>query len=914
MGIAQKRKAKIGCKVVGPVCCSPEDVATNQELKSNGPCSGRVVLDSAIQSSESAVNYSWLALFHAEFWGDDTDSVKSIVSECTIDLAGHYLYKHRQISRLNQEKFNLFENRLNIYAAKYLEQAISLKPSDSNLFLLLGKAYCSIEGSNSVDNVYLLGARIAPEDPRFWACISCIRCKDIQGKSRENNGCVSEASGSDINKKRKPKALQAINKYLNLGMDKYCEAHEIAIRNVFHKEHIKIFMRALFLTKLEQDVKSGGVIIHCLEKILEVENLKIEKEKDDAEWIYAQVCIALNQLYKDLEWKDSCNSKGSNIEVMIDNAISMMCAKFRREQIELSNMSDSVYREKLSENSNISYLLELSQDLCVLGILHIIKSGNAKKELEPYLESAVAMMRIAYAKESKGNSQEHCRRSQFIKEYLRILLSVGKLYLEYNPKASKEYFSNAIEFLEKEDPEEIKRSGLRSLLARSIREQNEKHDNEFEYALKMAHKARLASPLGYNEHKELGRIFCSQEEYDYGLDELSSAYSWKPDDPEILVEIGKFHLKRAQNCHYENFRDIDLAAAAKKINQALKIYDRSQIKKRGMTRYWLGKVYLEQGNYPKAIPHFRILHKLYRHGDICDDIWLVATLQLAHAYLKLKEYDKCEALFGQIIDKANYGHNCNIVGDKLDDRMYLSEVLAWACIGKAYSYAERNGNLSFDASSRNHSLQYNCLEGMWEQGTWVLESDLTIAKEGFKVYNAAAILPDKLSCDVRLNHIQCKHHSLALPDFGKAKIWIHIARDYINHLYSINSDGIDQEDFKERKILCLAACDDCMGWILYKQDYIDEAIDFLRNSVSRRARAISYLHLALAYQRKMEKDDLDKKIKSITVREALECCKHADRLDMKKELSNEIEELKKNLGRDNSGEPSEDDGKMKESP
>lgn len=911
MGIAQKRKAKIDCKVVGPICCSSEDVAINRVLKLRSPCSGRVALDSAIDSSENAVNYSWLALFHAEFWGDNTDSFKSIVSECIIDLAELYLYKYRQISRLNENKVNLFENRLNIYAARYLEQAIYLKPSDSNLYLWLGKAYCSIKGSNFVDNVYLPGARIAPEDSRFWSCISCQKWKDKHGKSQECNGVVSDASrqdiGQDIHKKHEPKALQAINKYLSLGMEKYCEANEIAIRNVFPKEHIKILMRTLFLAKLEQDVKSGGAIIQCLEKILVGKNSGIEKEDDDKDWKYALICISLYQLYKNLEWKNQCNSEGTGIDAIIGNAISKMNGKFQRKKIELSKIKDPNYLNDLSKDKHIPDLLEISQDLCVLGNLKIIKSDNFKEYQESYLKPAVAMMQIAYGKESEGNSQEGFRRVQYNKEYLRIYLSVGKLCMDYNPEASKEYFSKAMEFLEKEDPEEIKRSGLRSLLARSIRDQHEKNDNEI--ALKMAHKARLANPLGYNEHKELGRIFCSHEEYDYGLDELNSAYSWKPDDPEILVEMGKFHLMRAQNCYDKNFREIDLDTAAKKISQALEIYDRSQIKKRGLTRYWLGKVYLERGYYPKAIPHFKILHKLYHHGDI----WLVATLRLAHAYLKLKRFDECEVLFSKIIDNPDNRNNCSIVGDKLDDLMYLREVFAWACIGKAFSFAERNGNVSFDAPSRGDGLRFIYLEGMLENSMWEQKGDLTIAKKGCQVCKPAATPSKKSSCIGRLNHMQSKDHSLILPDFGKAKIWIHEARDHINSLSLMDSDRIDQEDFKQRKILCLAACDDCMGWILYKQDYIDEAIDFLRNSVSRRAKAITYLHLALAYQRKMEKDDLDNRKKSLIVREALECCKHAERLDNKKEFSEEIKDLKKNLGEGKSGESSEDDGKRKES-
>ena len=98
-----------------------------------------------------------------------------------------------------------------------------------------------------------------------------------------------------------------------------------------------------------------------------------------------------------------------------------------------------------------------------------------------------------------------------------------------------------------------------------------------------------------------------------------------------------------------------------------------------------------------------------------------------------------------------------------------------------------------------------------------------------------------------------------------------------------------------------------MGCILYKEDNIEEAIEFLCSSVSLKAKAISYLHLALAYERKLEKHDIKGKERSLEVRRALAFCKHAERLDIKKEFSEDINELKKNLGEGKPGETSKDD-------
>jgi len=54
------------------------------------------------------------------------------------------------------------------------------------------------------------------------------------------------------------------------------------------------------------------------------------------------------------------------------------------------------------------------------------------------------------------------------------------------------------------------------------------------------------------------------------------------------------------------------------------------------------------------------------------------------------------------------------------------------------------------------------------------------------------------------------------------------------------------------KIQSFAIYPDCKGWILSKLDRIDEAIECLKQAVSLAADAENYLHLALAYERKLQ--------------------------------------------------------------
>ncbi|TFH48965.1 MAG: hypothetical protein E4G89_05505 [Methanothrix sp.] len=519
--------------------------------------------------------------------------------------------------------------------------------------------------------------------------------------------------------------------------------------------------------------------------------------------------------------------------------------------------------------------------------------------------------------------------SFYVHDYSRLLIELSNIYLESNKikeenkaEIACKYIREAIDLLEREYPEEIRHYGLRSLLARSLREQKK----YAAVALKEAQDSCVLNPLRYDERRELGRIFCDLDEVDLGLSELDNDLSWKPDDPDILVEMGQVCLMKAQKCCETDLIEKALDDASKYLKEALEIYDKSQIRQRGKARYWLGRVHIISGDYAKAIPHFSILHRVKyyeeRSNKMCesktleqvetDKTWTVATLQLAHAYLKIKAYDECEMYFDQIIEKIDDREICKIVGDILDDRVYLGEVLAWAYLGKAFCSAERDSKISCSAHSKKLTLNNNCFIDLLNRG-----EDWSELDDSHKIDYLAATSSNNLILKFCPGHVPYEYpldgkrvEMLHLSDSGEAKIWVIMARQYIGQL---NADSVNKtsnvisRDLKDIKRICLAACDDCMGWILYKQDNIEEAIEFLCHSVSLKAKAISYLHLALAYERKLEKQDPKGKERSLEVRRALAFCKHAERLDTKKKFSESIRELDKKLGENKSAESSKDD-------
>ena len=84
-----------------------------------------------------------------------------------------------------------------------------------------------------------------------------------------------------------------------------------------------------------------------------------------------------------------------------------------------------------------------------------------------------------------------------------------------------------------------------------------------------------------------------------------------------------------------------------------------------------------------------------------------------------------------------------------------------------------------------------------------------------------------------------------------------------------------------------AKCSDCEGWILYKQSKIDDAIKCFEFALSKTAEAEIYLHLALAYQHKLNtfKDD----VQLIARLEA--CCLLTQKLDFKNEYEPAVRDI-----------------------
>ena len=192
--------------------------------------------------------------------------------------------------------------------------------------------------------------------------------------------------------------------------------------------------------------------------------------------------------------------------------------------------------------------------------------------------------------------------------------------------------------------------------------------------------------MDYEVLTVLGEIFCSLKEYKFGLGELESALSFKPNDPNLLLRVGQAYYHAGKDCREKG--DVKRRLLEKSrtyMNEALEIEEKTKIPQRRKIRYWIGKTLMEMGRYNDAILHFRILCKL----DISSPL---IELYLGYAYIKSNAYEEGEQILSNLI-RSNINPSIAIVyGRRVDDAVDTNELLARAHIYLAYSYALRGAN------------------------------------------------------------------------------------------------------------------------------------------------------------------------------------------------------------------------------
>lgn len=474
----------------------------------------------------------------------------------------------------------------------------------------------------------------------------------------------------------------------------------------------------------------------------------------------------------------------------------------------------------------------------------------------------------------------------------------------YN-KYAKKILEDAIEIL-KDDDQEVKLNKIRTHLAQAYLA-----CRKLPNALKEGQIARNLNPLDYEERKVLGEIFCELKEYKNGLSELNTALSYKPNDSEILICIGKAYFSAGKDCKRKGEdRNQLLKNALERLEEALDIADRSEVRYRGKIRYWIGRILLEMGRYEKAIPHLRILAEK-------DERDLLPALYLGYAYLKCNSHEECERSLYKLIKNMNtvapitfrwvgiagkdeeqtiaflniagkegdilksFVHSDDTIekeifdeffGRQYEDERHISEILARAYIYLAYSYAERDANLC-ESWELAYKSQY-FVNSLKEKRRF--NEDRT--RQG--VLNGTM----EMSCSEAYQDIidGCSRQSTSIKKTSGG---------YSMHAMEIAVKSDPKDVLRKRKSKAHLA--ECAGTICYKMGELEAATEYLNISISLYPDAGAYLNLAKAYERIFLRGKVEGPRKDLIGRTILDLCSHAESLDIRDEHKRDLDYFRK---------------------
>lgn len=274
-------------------------------------------------------------------------------------------------------------------------------------------------------------------------------------------------------------------------------------------------------------------------------------------------------------------------------------------------------------------------------------------------------------------------------ECIQIAFAMGRLHNLLNkPAKAVTYFRKGIEKLEGKYPQAVKMQGqLRAWLSRSLRKQGELLE-----ALKEVEHALRLDPLSALERVVLAENYFDRNDFERAIDLWENALLIEPNEPATHAKIGIAYIKLGLDCRKTSQRELSFRQASVFLTQALGLYKSDDLEGKKWAYYWLGQLHYELDEYEKAISYFKIAQTL-------GTVHLVATYYLGRTYLENKAYDECVEQFRYVIREANVliekkpellKEN---VGKEFEDQMSLGEVLAWAYLSQALSYAERDVNL-----------------------------------------------------------------------------------------------------------------------------------------------------------------------------------------------------------------------------
>jgi tetratricopeptide (TPR) repeat protein len=210
--------------------------------------------------------------------------------------------------------------------------------------------------------------------------------------------------------------------------------------------------------------------------------------------------------------------------------------------------------------------------------------------------------------------------------------------------------------------------------------------NQFEDAIAAWQEALLRRNAFMRKSPDLPKLDTSAIHFKIG-----ASYLPKNDSLDIHYKIGISYVELA--AYYR-----DLAKRSHALKQAIRYLEHAQSfsdgdqqhEKRGI-HYFLGFLHLELGEYEQAISYLQV-------AKTSQFVRLTSLFYLGHAYLKNKDYDAALKQFNLLLEKASELESQGTPLGTLVEAEYvgfmsLGEILAMAYWGIAFTNTERNTNL-----------------------------------------------------------------------------------------------------------------------------------------------------------------------------------------------------------------------------
>lgn len=837
-----------------------------------------------LESAEAAVKYSWKALFKAEFENEMVLKCKKTVRECSIDFADLCLYYYS----IHKYFYILYEKDPRIYnAEKALKHALFVDPTDANIYFILGKLYyCTSDFVKSAE-AYKKAVQVAPDNCDFWAHLALAYARDDNRSgalSSSEKVKVYEQDASyqaiEVTALAHLVLIKKIYEQLKNKLEPENKTKKLLDEKMELKEHkLELWescnskMRASLLAKLDlyllDDSKGDARCIlekiHFIRTYLESPRLVSCKRYDG--WTYAQFVIALACLCSKLKeenlhlLKEDDRKLGFHPYNLCDN-------EYMKEKLQ-----DAIScLEKTSDGNECKWMCLNKQSMFICGVDYLDLSGLVWSWLNEqnilalgllYYFSFLLLDQTEYERafnqfrKVKDNIEHKASKNDcegYSTERSYILIKLGKIYLEHKIfEDAEDCFKNALQMLEIDHPQMMIREQLRLQLAEAFREQKKKSS-----ALKEARKSQICNPINERLGEVTGDIYCDLEKYRIALEEYYGALVWEPDDPEILIKIGRCYLERAAVCRKPADRERSLKKANLHFEHAWELYDKDNLKKRTEARYLMAKTYMELCDYDGALPHLKVIYNSMRSKKEITPKVLIVGITLGQTYLKTKYYNNCEEIFSEIIkmgkhymnDPKNKSQKFDDLKEYSIDKMSLAGIMVRAYIGLASSFAERNTAICLDKALKKVQKS---------------ECHINRLKSGDEMTKCLAMSTD---CE---GWIRYKQHRIC-----NKKMEEKIRQGYKDFIYLTYCQNISIEFDLECK------------------DLVDISIMLLESAVSIRAESRAYLHLASAYKAKSEiKTEPER---NNLLQRAKGCWKLARDLDIKGEYDEELKDLEKDLG------------------